>query len=92
MGLRVALHIGRAILSNSSIVDDTIIGMPVWRRVIVGHVVIAHVIVPRVLWLTSSNVIIFHGWGNILPGLVLVTISGSIHCWELETTHADESP
>jgi hypothetical protein len=85
----VDLCFGRVILSNSNIVSDTMIAMPVWRRIIVGHVVIAHVIVPQVLWLTPSNDIP-DGWGNILHGLVLAMITSSIHCWELEMAHADE--
>lgn len=83
------MRFGRVILSNSSIVSDTVIAMPVWRRIIVGHSVIAHVIVLRVLWLTPSNDIP-NGWGNMLPGLVFVMITNIIHCWELETARADE--
>jgi hypothetical protein len=85
----VDLCFGRVILSNSNIVSDTMIAMPVWRRIIVGHVVIAHVIVPQVLWLTPSNDIP-DGRGNILHGLVLAMITSSIHCRELEMAHADE--
>jgi hypothetical protein len=83
MGWWVDLRFGRVILSNSSIVGGTMIAMPVWQRIIVSHVVIAHVIVPRVLWLTPSNGV-FDGWGHILPGLVLEMNTSSIHCWELE--------
>ena len=79
------------ISSKSSIVSDIMIAMPVWQRIIVGHVVIARVIVPRVLWLTQSNGI-FDGWRNILPGLVLATITSSIHYWDLETELVNESP
>jgi hypothetical protein len=90
MGWLVDLHFGRVVLSNSSMVSDTMITMPVRRRTIVGHVVIAHVIVPRVLWLTQSSGI-FDEWRHILPGLILAMITSSIRCCELETAHANES-
>jgi hypothetical protein len=67
------------------------IAMPVWRGINVGHIVIAHVIVPQVLWLTQSNGI-FDGWEHVIPGLVLAMITSSVHCWELGTAHANESP
>jgi hypothetical protein len=91
MGWWVDLRFGGIILSNSSIVGNAMIAMHMWRRIIVGHVVIAHVIVPRVLWLTPSNDIL-DGSGHILSGLVLDMITSSFHRWELETAHANESP
>ena len=91
MGWVVDLRFDRVILSMSSIVGDTMIVMPVWRRIIEVHVVIGHVIAPGVLWLAQSNNI-FDGWGHILHGLVLAKITSSIHCWNLETAHANEFP
>lgn len=51
------LCLGGNIQSDPGIVVDTIIAMLVCRRAIIGHIVIAHVNVPQVWWLTlGSNV------------------------------------
>ena len=74
---------GRVSLIDTGIVGYIMIAMPVWRRIVVGHVVVDHAIVPRVLWLTPI-IGIFDRWRHILPGLILAIITCRIHCWELK--------
>jgi hypothetical protein len=63
------MSLGRNILNNSGIVAKNMITMPRWRRVVIGHVVIAHVNVLQVLWLSLSGSV-FDRWGHVLPSLV----------------------
>ncbi len=70
------MNLGRDILNNSGIVADGMIMMPLWRRVIIDHVVIAHVnfTVLQVLWLSLSGNV-FDRW----PSLVWLTTTSSVH-------------
>jgi hypothetical protein len=68
------MSLGRDVLNNSGIVADNMIMMPLWRRVTIDHVVIAHVNVLQVLWL-SLSVNVFDRW----PSLVRLTITSIVH-------------
>ena len=72
------MSLGRDILNNSGIVTDIMITMPLWRRVIIDHAVIAHVNVLQVL-LLSLHGKIFDRWGDILPVLIWLTTTSNIH-------------
>lgn len=62
----------------------------VQRRVIIDHVVIGHVNVPQVLWLTVCSRV-FGEWEHTLPVLIWPMITGSIRRQELKTAQAYES-
>jgi hypothetical protein len=70
--------LGRDILNNSGIVGDNMVAMPLWRRVIIGHVVITHVDILQALWLSLSGNVFDRWGGHILPSLVWLTITSSI--------------
>jgi hypothetical protein len=70
--------LGRDILSNSGIIADNMITIPLWWRAIIAHVVIAHANVLLVLGLSLWGKV-FDRRGNILPVLVWSTTISSIH-------------
>ena len=72
------MSLGRIILNNSGIVADNMIKIPLRRRIIIGHVVMAHVNVLEVLSLSLGGDV-FDRWGHILPFLVWLTITSGIH-------------
>ena len=72
------MSLGRDILNNSGIIVDNVTTMPLRRRMIIGYVVIAHVVVLQVLWLSLRGNV-FDRSEHILPSLVWSTITSSVH-------------